>query len=108
MSAIELPVTTKRSVRFKRFSWNQARDGTFPPLALSKRMPAAHNDLEVNAKPNTATQKKAGKLFGKKRKGVYLGPSWDDEAGSLPTSANAGELDFDALLSQMQSQQDTD
>ncbi|KAJ2848759.1 hypothetical protein IWW36_003103 [Coemansia brasiliensis] len=101
MSAIELPVTTKRSARFKRFSWNQAHDGTFPPLAVSKRMPMAHTDSESNAKPNAIAQKKASKIFGKKRKGAYLGPSWDDEAGSLPTSADAGELDFDALLSQM-------
>ncbi|KAJ1944446.1 hypothetical protein GGF37_002187 [Kickxella alabastrina] len=41
----------------------------------------------------------------KKRKGVYLGPSWDDGAGKLPTFSTVDDMDFDALLSQMQTQQ---
>ncbi|KAJ2705281.1 hypothetical protein H4R19_005138, partial [Coemansia spiralis] len=35
MSAIELPATTRRSLRFKRFSWNRAGDGTFPPITAT-------------------------------------------------------------------------
>ncbi|KAJ2231665.1 hypothetical protein IWW45_005424, partial [Coemansia sp. RSA 485] len=33
MSAVGFPVPTKRSLRFKRFSWNKASDGSFPPIA---------------------------------------------------------------------------
>ncbi|KAJ1995991.1 hypothetical protein GGI25_000531 [Coemansia spiralis] len=54
------------------------------------------------AKP-PATNKKTSKQFGKKRKNVYMGPYWDDEAGSLPTSAGADDVDFDSLLSQVSS-----
>ncbi|KAJ2241820.1 hypothetical protein GGH97_004147, partial [Coemansia sp. RSA 475] len=150
MSAIQLPITTKRSLRFKRFSWNQAGDGTFPPIAALKRARALNEKLSImdqverstlgtdkisvshnvncdgaKASPDlpdnqpyqetnnllpkklaadecmSPVQKKSGKHFGKKRKGVYLGPSWDDEAGLLPTSASAGDMDFDTLLLQM-------
>ncbi|KAJ2784175.1 hypothetical protein H4R18_001302 [Coemansia javaensis] len=144
MSAIELPTTTRRSLRFKRFSWNRADDGSFPPIDASRSSaqkragPAA--DPPVGAKSAPEPQKPAApkpaapkpadpkppaaapaadagaadaapglskrhsKQQAKKRKNVYLGPSWDDEAGTLPTSARADDLDFDSLLSQVQSQ----
>ncbi|KAJ2616559.1 hypothetical protein H4S08_000716 [Coemansia sp. RSA 1365] len=179
MFVIELPAATKRSLRFKRFSWNQAEDGTFPPINALTRDPqksavvdesgveASSNasrraaDLNQHITPvknyssavtlqqgravldrvdkdkatrprqdmdhisqnvtsgtvsrqiadgevaataavsSTAVPQKKNSKTLKKRKGVYLGPSWDDEAGTLPTSANASEMDFDTLLSQM-------
>ncbi|PIA16149.1 hypothetical protein COEREDRAFT_8806 [Coemansia reversa NRRL 1564] len=187
MSVIELPAATKRSLRFKRFSWNRAEDGTFPPIdaltrssqqsamvdevvieassnascgstdlnlqitavnnhsskvtiqqgrAVSDRVNKdtamrPHQDMEyisqnvtsgttscqiadgevaatTAAVPSTAAPQKKNSKAIKKRKGVYLGPSWDDEAGTLPTSANASEVDFDTLLSQMQTHQRDD
>ncbi|KAJ1814024.1 hypothetical protein LPJ56_004975, partial [Coemansia sp. RSA 2599] len=33
MAAVGFPMPTKRSLRFKRFSWNKASDGSFPPIA---------------------------------------------------------------------------
>ncbi|ORX73174.1 hypothetical protein DL89DRAFT_265318, partial [Linderina pennispora] len=39
MATLALPVPTKRSVRFKRFSWNQAHDGSFPPISKTAKSP---------------------------------------------------------------------
>ncbi|KAJ2364592.1 hypothetical protein H4S01_003699 [Coemansia sp. RSA 2610] len=105
MSAIELPVATKRSARFKRFSWNRAGDGTFPPIASAPQRTLLLSNFSAKPAPaadaGSMAQKKAVRPPGKKRKSVYLGPSWDDQAGTLPTSSNAGDMDFDALLLQM-------
>ncbi|KAJ2706831.1 hypothetical protein FB645_001279 [Coemansia sp. IMI 203386] len=173
MSAVGFPVPTKRSLRFKRFSWNKASDGSFPPIAdnmagnlkasnakepsdpksMSKLLYTASSaGIQSQAKPkpndvgpsliggsdqqqsqiqsqsliaSTSATNGSAKdqssnvladgeemLAGSVVKGLqsrnandpsgtYLGPFWDDEAGSLPTSTTTNDLDFDSLLSQM-------
>ncbi|KAJ2887887.1 hypothetical protein IWW38_005045 [Coemansia aciculifera] len=79
MSTIDFPFIVKQSKRFKRYSWNQVVDKA--PLPVSQ--------IEGGKNANNA----------------YLGPSWDDEAGALPTSAATDDMDFDLLLSQVQTRQ---
>ncbi|KAJ1889402.1 hypothetical protein LPJ71_008207, partial [Coemansia sp. S17] len=47
MSTLSFPLATKRSKRFKRFSWNQVADGTFPPV--SQNSSTRHTDQRILA-----------------------------------------------------------
>ncbi|KAJ2864987.1 hypothetical protein GGH94_002529 [Coemansia aciculifera] len=51
MSTLSFPLAAKRSKRFKRFSWNQVADGTFPPV--SQHSSIRHTDQGTLAPVDT-------------------------------------------------------